>query len=99
MSEVAVRDNSVPESQRINGSFSNGSIIKAQVEGVGENAEERQRTEMAAVVGTSSKIEETENSEAVIAEVEYIESKDLKDVEDVDDCLKVRNFTMNLYRL
>lgn len=92
MSEIAVRDNNVPESQRLNGSFNNGSIIKAQGDGVSENSEERQRKGMAAVVGTSVKIDETENSEAVITniEVEYIESEDLKDVEDADDCLKVR---------
>lgn len=90
MSEIAVRDNNVPESQRINGSFNNGSIIKPQVEGMDENTEERQRKGMDAVVGTSIKIDETENPEAVVAisEVEYIESEDLKDVEDVDECLK-----------
>ncbi|KAH6758522.1 ARM repeat superfamily protein [Perilla frutescens var. frutescens] len=90
MSEIAVRDNNIPESQRINGSFNNGSIIKPQVEGMNENTEERQRKGMDAVVGTSIKIDGTENPEAVVAnsEVEYIESEDLKDVEDVDDCLK-----------
>ncbi|KAH6829217.1 ARM repeat superfamily protein [Perilla frutescens var. hirtella] len=90
MSEIAVRDNNVPESQRINGSFNNGSIIKPQVEGMNENTEERQWKGMDAVVGTSIKIDGTENPEAVVAnsEVEYIESEDLKDVEDVDDCLK-----------
>ncbi|KAH6781723.1 ARM repeat superfamily protein [Perilla frutescens var. hirtella] len=90
MSEIAVRDNNVPESQRINGSFNNGSIIKPQVEGMNENTEERQRKGMDAVFGTSIKIDGTENPEAVVAnsEVEYIESEDLKDVEDVDDCLK-----------
>ncbi|XP_042036825.1 uncharacterized protein LOC121782900 isoform X2 [Salvia splendens] len=90
MSEIAVRDNNVPDSQRINGGFSKGKVVKAQVEGVNENTEEMQRKGMAAVVGTSAKIDETENSEAVITsiEVEYIESEDLKDVEDVDDCLK-----------
>lgn len=86
MSEIAVRDNNVPESQRINGSFNNGSITKAQVEGVSENTEERQRKGMAAVVDTSIKIDETEVPAAV--EVEYIESEDLKDAEDVDDCQK-----------
>ncbi|KAL1531651.1 hypothetical protein AAHA92_31768 [Salvia divinorum] len=90
MSEIAVRDNNVPESQRINGGFSNGKVVKAQVEGASENTEEIQRKGMAAVVGTSAKMDETENSEAVITsiEVEYIESEELKDVEDVDDCLK-----------
>ncbi|XP_047965857.1 uncharacterized protein LOC125210342 isoform X2 [Salvia hispanica] len=90
MSEIAVRDNNVPESQKINGGFSNGSMVKSQVEGVSKNNEERQRKGMATVVGTSIKIDETDNSEAAITsiEVEYIESEDLKDVEDVDDCLK-----------
>lgn len=99
MSEIAVRDNNVPDSQRINGGFSNGKAVKAQVEGVNENTEEMQRKGMAAVVGTSAKIDETENSEAVITsiEVEYIESEDLKDVEDVDDCLKVMVFSTTLY--
>ena len=101
MSEIAVRDNNVPESQKINGGFSNGSMVKSQVEGVSKNNEERQRKGMATVVGTSIKIDETDNSEAAITsiEVEYIESEDLKDVEDVDDCLKVRVFSTNLYRL
>ncbi|KAG6391817.1 hypothetical protein SASPL_149577 [Salvia splendens] len=99
MSEIAVRDNNVPDSQRINGGFSNGKVVKAQVEGVSENSEEMQRKGMAAVVGTSAKIDETENSEAVVTsiEVEYIESEDLKDVEDVDDCLKVMAFSTTLY--
>lgn len=101
MSEIAVRENNVPESQRINGGFSNGSMVKPQVEGVSKKTEERQTKGMAAVVGTSIKIDETDNSEAAITsiEVQYIESEDLKDVDDVDDCLKVRVFSTNLCRL
>lgn len=101
MSEIALRDNNVPESQRMNGSFSNGNFIKPQVEGMDENAEDRQRKAMTPLVGAPTKTDETENPGALLAnsEVEYIESEDLKDVEDVEDSLKVRMFSMHLHRL
>ncbi|KAI3462995.1 hypothetical protein Pfo_019658 [Paulownia fortunei] len=90
MSEIAIRDNKIPESERMNGSSSNGNFIKPQVESMDENAEGRQKKGMASLVGTPIKPDETENSGAPLAnsEVEYIQSEDLKDVEDVEDCVK-----------
>ncbi|KAL3636619.1 hypothetical protein CASFOL_018918 [Castilleja foliolosa] len=88
MSEVAIRDNKMPESERTNGNISNGSFIKAQAESIAENNEESQKKGTASLVGDSMKTDEAENPPAVLAEVEYIESEALKDVEDVDDSLK-----------
>ncbi|KAK6128329.1 hypothetical protein DH2020_037927 [Rehmannia glutinosa] len=90
MSEIAIRDNKIPESERMNGNSNNGTFLKPQVESFDENAEESQKKEMTLLVGDPIKTDITENSVAVLAisEVEYIESEDLKDVEDVEDCLK-----------
>lgn len=97
MSEVALRDNKVPESPKMNGSLSNENCIKPQVEGMVENSEENQRKGMTSLVAPI-KADETENSESLLAnsEIEYTESEDLKDLEDVEDCLKVRTFVMHL---
>ncbi|KAL8528240.1 hypothetical protein ACS0TY_005882 [Phlomoides rotata] len=90
MSEIALRDNKVHESPKMNGSLSNGNCIKPQVEGMDENTEETQRKGMTSLLVAPIKADETENSESLLAnaEIEYTESEDLKDLEDVEDCLK-----------
>ncbi|GFP99717.1 protein fam179b [Phtheirospermum japonicum] len=88
MSEVAIRDNKIPESERTNGNISNGSFIKPQAESMAKNTEESHKKGMVSLVVEPIKADETENPGAVLAEVEYIESEALKDVEDVDDSLK-----------
>ncbi|KAI3474871.1 hypothetical protein Pfo_030182 [Paulownia fortunei] len=91
MSEVALRDvNKIPESERMNGSSSNGNLTKPLIEATDENAEEKQKKKVASLVDLPIEKDGTENSrgEAANLEVEYIESENLKDVEDVENCLK-----------
>lgn len=91
MSEVALRDvNKIPESERMNGSSSNGNLTKPLI----ENIEEKRKKKMASLVDLPIERDGTENSgvEAANSEVEYIESENLEDVEDVDNCVKVGMF-------
>ncbi|KAL3643957.1 hypothetical protein CASFOL_011889 [Castilleja foliolosa] len=88
MSEVAIRDNKIPESERTNGNISNGNFIKPQAESMAENSEESQKKGTAPLVGDPVKTDETETPPVVLAEVEYIESEALKDVEDFVDSRK-----------
>lgn len=99
MSEVALRDNKVSESPKMNGSLSNGNCIKSQVEGTKENTDEKQSKGMTSLVVPPVTAVETENCESLLAnsEIEYTDSEDLKDVDDVEDCLKVRTFSMQFH--
>ncbi|KAL6587481.1 hypothetical protein OROMI_000459 [Orobanche minor] len=88
MSEIAVGDYKIPESGRMNGTFSNGSLIKLHTESMDENAEKSHKQEITSLLGDPIKTDKTEISVAVLSEVEYIESDALKDVEDVEESLK-----------
>ncbi|KAK4426157.1 hypothetical protein Salat_1384200 [Sesamum alatum] len=91
MSEIALRDVSkIPESERMNGSSSNGNFLKHQFDKIGAKAEEGHKKGMTSLVEAPLTTDGTENSGAMLAnlEVEYIESENLKDVEDLENCLK-----------
>ncbi|KAL6521761.1 hypothetical protein OROGR_018330 [Orobanche gracilis] len=99
MSEIAVGDYKIPKSGRMNGTFSNGSLIKLQTESMDENAEKSHTQEITSLVRDPIKTDNTEISVAVLSEVEYIESDALEDVEDVEESLKDTPIWTRLQRL
>ncbi|KAJ9152471.1 hypothetical protein P3X46_026032 [Hevea brasiliensis] len=91
MSGNALRDlNTLPGSERKNGSSSQGNFAKLYCENSDENVEKWERKNSASLVSTTVNGDGTVNPGVEIgnSEVEYIESENLSDVDDIDTCVR-----------